>query len=103
MPVPIEQTLLKVEERLRDTEIKWAVTGSLGFALQGLVLEVGDIDLQTDESGAYAMAARCAEWVIPVLALEYEYESYVQMGRLQKAQMLRDWLERRGPGSSETG
>ena len=37
------------------TGVIWAVTGSPGFALQGVPVEVHDIDIQTDEPGAYAI------------------------------------------------
>jgi hypothetical protein len=50
--------LLKICSRLREVTVDWAVTGSLGMALQGVDLPVHDIDLQTDEQGAYAME-RC--------------------------------------------
>lgn len=45
--------LRKLYARLNDAEVNWAVTGSLGLALQGLPLEPRDIDIQTDEAGAY--------------------------------------------------
>lgn len=41
--------------------VNWALTGSAGHALQGVSLEVHDIDVQTDEPGAYAVAATLAE------------------------------------------
>lgn len=44
--------------------IDWAVTGSLGFALQGMPVSVHDIDLQTDEKGAYRLGARLAGYVV---------------------------------------
>lgn len=31
----------------------WVVTGSLGMALQGVPVEIHDIDIQTDKDGAY--------------------------------------------------
>jgi hypothetical protein len=39
--------------RLEEHCIRWAVTGSLGFALRGIPLQPADIDIQTDRSGAY--------------------------------------------------
>lgn len=39
--------------KLGEADILWAVTGSLGFALQGMNIPVNDIDLQTDKDGAY--------------------------------------------------
>jgi hypothetical protein len=38
---------------LQDSEVNRAVTGSLGQALQGVAIEPQDIDVQTDEEGAY--------------------------------------------------
>ncbi|MFC6233223.1 nucleotidyltransferase domain-containing protein, partial [Paenibacillus allorhizosphaerae] len=42
-----------IYERLSMTQINWALTGSTSFALQGLPYEPGDIDIQTDQQGAY--------------------------------------------------
>lgn len=36
-------------------DVEWALTGSTGFALQGVPADPGDIDVQTDRSGAYAI------------------------------------------------
>jgi len=38
----------KLYERLGDSDVNWAVTGSLGFALQGVPVEPHHIDIQTD-------------------------------------------------------
>ncbi|MFQ5612691.1 MAG: nucleotidyltransferase domain-containing protein [Anaerolineae bacterium] len=141
--------LRKIQAALNDGQVNWAVTGSLGFALQGVPVEPGDIDLQTDEAGAYEIERRFSEFVtrrvsfsstarirshfgalrldgieveiigalqkrlgdggweppvdvgrykrtvevegmsIPVLSLEYEYEAYLTLGRVEKAQMLK--------------
>ncbi len=45
-----------IYKRLSTTDITWVVTGSLGFALQGMIVEVHDIDIQTDKAGAYLFA-----------------------------------------------
>lgn len=39
---------------LARSPIDWALTGSTSFALQGVPVAVGDIDVQTDAVGAYA-------------------------------------------------
>jgi len=145
--------LRKIHNRLQDRQLNWVVTGSLGMALQGMDIEVHDIDLQTDRQGAYeieklfsdkvivpvhfreskrirshygaleidgikveimgdlqkhlddqtweeAVKVECWRlWAevdgmrIPVLSLEYEYQAYLHLGRTEKAQMLRNWLE----------
>ncbi len=62
--------LRKLVARLQDAQVDggaplvWAVTGSLSFALQGVPIEPHDIDLQTDEAGAYAIERCCAADVI---------------------------------------
>jgi len=35
---------------------------------------------------------------VPVLSLEYEYQAYLKLGRIDKAEMLRKWLQ----GGNET-
>ena len=35
---------------------------------------------------------------VPVLSLEYEYQAYLKLGRIGKAEMLRKWLQ----GKNET-
>ncbi|CAG0936404.1 hypothetical protein TFLX_05277 [Thermoflexales bacterium] len=140
-----------IVERTRDSCIDWAVVGSTGMALQGVPLEVHDLDIQTDREGAYRLAELFTEhavtpvryvasdrirshlgeyelagvkveimgaleklvngvweqpvdirehrhWlevnglVVPVLDLEYEVEAYTQMGRTERAALLRAWL-----------
>jgi len=42
----------KIYSRLHNSDINWVVTGSFAFAIQGIPLEVHDIDIQTNEKGA---------------------------------------------------
>jgi len=49
--------------RLADGDIVWAVTGSAGLALQGVPVEVHDLDLQADAAGIYEIEQRLAEHV----------------------------------------
>lgn len=150
-------TLRKISTRLDDLKenrISWAITGSLGMVLQGLGVDVHDIDIQTDKDGAYEIESCFSEYVvkpvsysiserirshfgileiggikveimgdiqkrlddqtweepvkvelhkcwveidgmqIPILSLEYEYQAYVKLGRNEKAEMLRKWLQK---------
>ncbi|MBA3035402.1 MAG: hypothetical protein FP814_02810 [Desulfobacterium sp.] len=48
-----KRAIITINERLKDSDISWAITGSLGFALHGIDLKINDIDLQTNEAGAY--------------------------------------------------
>ncbi|MDI6642249.1 MAG: hypothetical protein QME68_08090 [Elusimicrobiota bacterium] len=146
------KVLRKINSRLNNTSLNWAVTGSLGFALQGVPVEPNDIDIQTDKKGAYEIECYFSEFVtkrvtfsstekirshfgklmidginveimgdiqkrledgswenpmdlehhkrivevegmkVPVLSLEYEYQAYMKLGRIDKAEMLRNWL-----------
>ncbi len=147
------RVLRTLYEQLSATGINWAVTGSLGFALQGVPVEPHDIDVQSDEAGAYEIERLFSAFVtrpvalsskhdirshfgalridgieveimgdiqkpnddgawdeptnldrhkrfvdvegmrIPVLSLEYEQQAYLQMGRIEKAEMLKQWLK----------
>ena len=67
------EALREIEARLRGGGVRWALTGSASFALQGVPVEVHDIDVQTDAAGAYALAYRFAEAVTrPVAFSEAE-------------------------------
>lgn len=83
--------------RLRESGVTWALTGSMGFALQGVPVEAHDIDIQTDEDGAYQIEQLFANEVIrPVRfvssdrirshlgALEIDGVEVEVMGALQK-------------------
>lgn len=48
-----QKAIRTIFETLKDLDIIWAITGSLGFALHGMEVGINDIDLQTDEDGAY--------------------------------------------------
>lgn len=50
-------------EKLNKTTIRWAFTGSTNMALQGLMVTPNDIDIQTDEEGAYKIAELFSEYV----------------------------------------
>jgi hypothetical protein len=148
------QVLRNIVTRLEGQPIVWAVTGSLGMALQGLSLEVHDIDLQTDKEGAFEIERLLMEYLVtpvryleserirsylgklemdgvqveimgdvqkrlenqdweepinlqayrqwlkidglrmPVLDLEYEYQAYLRLGRFERAEMLKAWMEK---------
>ncbi len=147
--------LRQIYTRLKDSNINWVVTGSFGFALQNVSVTPQDIDLQTDEAGAYEIECLLSEYVtrnvafstagnirshfgalmidgikveimgdiskqiedgaweepvdlkrykqfvevegmqVPVLSLEYEYQAYLKLGRIEKAQMLQKVLQDR--------
>jgi len=150
------KVLRKINVRLNNTSINWAVTGSFGFALQGLPVE------PTDKEGAYEIERHFSEFMtkrvtfsstekirshfgelmidgikveimgdiqkrlengslenpvdlkhhkkvveiermqIPVLSLEYEYQAYMNLGRTEKVEMLRNWLQGEHGSSDST-
>lgn len=67
------QILRKIVTCLKDRPIDWVVTGSVGMALQGVPVEVHDIDLQTNKEGAYEIERLLLDYVVkPVRYLESE-------------------------------
>ncbi len=104
VPKRYMEVLRIVYDRLSRSAINWVVTGSLGMALQGMKVEIHDIDLQTDEQGAYEIEERLREYVHkPVRfvssqrirshlgALEIEGIEVEIMGALQKSVDGREW------------
>ena len=56
--------LRQIHARLSNTDVNWVVTGSLGFALQGVPVQPHDIDIQTDKAGAYEIERLFSDVVI---------------------------------------
>lgn len=52
----------RIVERLAG--INWALTGSVAHRLQGADVECHDIDIQTDEPGAYTAGEALGEYVV---------------------------------------
>jgi hypothetical protein len=62
------RVLRRVCAALRDGGVTWVLTGSMGLALRGVPLTPGDIDIQTDEAGAYEIERRLAGFVTEPVA-----------------------------------
>jgi hypothetical protein len=60
IPARFRLALSEIYRILNDRKVTWALTGSLSFALQGVPVRPNDIDLQTDEAGAYEIEKRFA-------------------------------------------
>lgn len=93
------KVLLQLHNTLGMSEIRWVVTGSLGLSLQGMDMEVHDIDIQTDKAGAYDIDISSKRHFInygglsiPVLSLDYECEAYEKLGRMEKAKQIKKYL-----------
>ena len=63
IPVRYLDVLRRIYGKLRDRRIDWAVTGSLSLALQGVPVEIHDIDIMTDKTGAYDIENLFPEFV----------------------------------------
>lgn len=62
-----------IVDRLQGLPFPWVVTGSLGMALQGMPLHVNDIDLQTNQEGAFEIERRLKDFSVqPVRLIEKE-------------------------------
>jgi hypothetical protein len=57
------RVLRRIYDALQDSGVTWVLTGSMGLALRGVPLTPGDIDIQTDEAGAYEIERRLAGFV----------------------------------------
>lgn len=99
----MEQHLLVLRalyDALTASGANWALTGSLGLALQGVPLEPHDIDVQTDKEGAYALAEMFADDVIEPVAFSAVDHTRSYLGVLKiggiKVEVMGD-MQHRGP------
>jgi len=98
------KVLGKIVSCLKDSPINWVVTGSLGMALQGVPIQVHDIDIQTDKDGAYEIERCFPEYVVePVRYSESEkVRSYLGMLEIEgKVEIMGDIQKRLGDQSWE--
>jgi len=80
------------------------------LSMHGVKVEImGDIEKRNADSDwePPAALAQSREWVaaygmsIPVLSLEHEYQAYRTLGRAQRADMLKQWMEDQRHGHAE--
>lgn len=58
------KALKRLYFRLEDSDVNWVVTGSVSFCLQGVPVSPNDIDIQTDEAGAYELERLFEEYTV---------------------------------------
>ncbi len=63
-------------------DVIWALTGSTGFALQDVPVTPTDIDVQTDEQGAYAIERRLDGYLVDPVSLSEGTGIRSHFGRL---------------------
>ena len=76
-------TLRIIHGHLRERGLNWALTGSCSFALQGMPVDVHDIDIQTDEHGVYAIARLLARYVARPVAFSRSERIQSHLGVLE--------------------
>ncbi|MBT9132351.1 MAG: hypothetical protein DDT33_00865 [Firmicutes bacterium] len=105
IPPTYLSVLRKTYTRLDDGGVSWVVTGSLGFALQGVPVEVHDIDVQTDKEGAYEIERRFSEFVITKVTFSSTERIRSHLGTLMidgiKVEIMGDIQKRLEDGSWE--
>jgi hypothetical protein len=72
-----------IRDRLAETDIDWALTGSTSFALQGVSLEPDDIDVQTTEEGAYVFDELFADCRVEAVSLSSSETIRSHFGRFE--------------------
>ncbi|MBI3975529.1 MAG: hypothetical protein HY334_03970 [Armatimonadetes bacterium] len=60
---PFASVLRLLHTGLAGGAVRWAVASSLGVALPGVPVTPRDVDLQTDEGGAYEIARRFSAYI----------------------------------------
>ena len=95
----------KINARLNNTSVNWVVTGSLGFALQGVPVEPNDIDIQTDKRGAYEIERHFSEFMTKRVTLSSTERIRSYFGELMidriKVEIMGDIQKRLEDGSWE--
>jgi hypothetical protein len=78
IPTHFLSALKIIKTYLEGFEHSWAITGSTGFALQGVPIQPRDIDLQTTPDGAYEMAHLFAAYLKDPVAYKVSEEKGVR-------------------------
>jgi hypothetical protein len=78
IPASIRRVLVILAEKLESSTTSWAITGSTSLALQGLDIVPHDIDILTDEEGAYAIGELFRHHIVSPVSFKKSpmYESH---------------------------
>gem|GEM_PF-186618 len=68
--------------RLEPTDVTWALTGSLAHRLQGVPVDVRDVDVQTDQAGAYSIERVFRDHMVQAVGLLSAARVRSHFGRL---------------------
>ena len=70
-PVPWEQALLALLEKIKDQDINWWLVGSAALAVRGIDVSPHDIDLSVDDAGANKLGEVLLDYLVqPVEAAQ---------------------------------
>ena len=83
LPEPHRLAVERLVDSLPLAEVNWALTGSVAHRLLGLDLECRDVDVQSDERGAYEIATRLAGWVVEEVVLRSSAKVQSHFGRIR--------------------
>lgn len=107
LPRAHRQALRTLVSRLSGEPLTWALTGSTSFALQGVpVEEPADIDVQTTDSGAYAIEELFPDAVVEPVSRSASDRIRSHFGELRiegvSVEVMGDVQKRRADGSWES-
>lgn len=106
IPDKFTKALTQIITSLEDQGISWAVTGSMGFALQGVPVTPNDIDLQTDTQGAYEIEQILCDCISRSVTPKTSDNMRSVLGRLEiegvKVEIIGDVQKRQPDGSWES-
>lgn len=96
------EALRQIAQRAaKEPGLVWALTGSASFALQGMGVQVHDIDIQTDRDSAYRLGALLEEYRVEPVRFCGTEKIRSHFGRFQVGQaqveVMGD-IEKRLPG-----
>lgn len=83
----IEVLELITELAAKEPGLVWALTGSTSFALQGMDVQVHDIDIQTDRDSAYKLGGLLAEYCLEPVRFCGRSKMRSHFGRFQVGQV----------------
>jgi SAM-dependent methyltransferase len=81
LPRPLRSALMRLIPILEATGASWAVGGSCGLALHGVRVEPHDIDLITDQDGAYRIGMALREVALEKQPVQWSDSQFIRSHR----------------------
>jgi hypothetical protein len=103
--ISYSKAMRRIYKSLQDRPVNWVVTGSFSFALQGVPVTPGDIDLQTDLAGALTIEQLLSKYVVQKVKFSTDEKIRSHFGELSihgiKVEIMGDVQKRNEDGSWE--